>query len=81
MAKIFLYIPIWLYSNAINLFFYQSVKELYIPIWLYSNIDLLEKMKFNLPLYIPIWLYSNKLKKVAQSLINNFTFQSGYIQM
>ena len=32
-----LYIPTWLYSNAVNSFFSDLNITLYIPTWLYSN--------------------------------------------
>ena len=32
-------------------------------------------------LYIPIWLYSNEEIELLKSLMTNFTFQSGYIQI
>ena len=58
-----------------------SKKQLYIPIWLYSN-EIREKaFLINLILYIPIWLYSNTHLGGMWTKMDNFTFQSGYIQM
>ena len=56
---IFLYIPIWLYSNSFSKQDSSLSRALYIPIWLYSNVDKCPSACYITVLYIPIWLYSN----------------------
>ena len=54
---------------------------LYIPIWFYSNISNLAPFIPNFHLYIPIWFYSNDKFEIIKAIFNNFTFQSGSIQI
>ena len=53
---------------------------------LHSNLVLFKSTSLNnmvahIPLYIPIWFYSNKELSDDKVNANDFTFQSGYIQM
>ena len=75
-----LYIPIWLYSNAVRIFKSIIFKTLH------SNLVIFKWKIFNVGnpwkiLYIPIWLYSNHATICDYSVIFIFTFQSGYIQI
>ena len=81
-CPIYLYIPIWFYSNFnISLvhfgnfifFTFQS-----------GSIQIVEQLQHEYAsgiLYIPIWFYSNAIYDLFATAIINFTFQSGSIQI
>ena len=71
----YLYIPIWLYSNATGAKLGAATGALYIPIWLYSNGDGVRPSD-GMPFftfqsgYIPI-MFSNQLSTIPISLHSN----------
>ena len=79
-AVIYLYIPIWLYSN--NTWMYQRIYQIAFTFQSgYIQIKCVAIVEQVIILYIPIWLYSNNAVLKLTLLYKSFTFQSGYIQI
>ena len=81
-SGVILYIPIWLYSNYNSTTLHMTVCSLYIPIWLYSNAtSYFQTICNDNPLHSNLVIFKSIWDKIGDNLGNDFTFQSGYIQM